>query len=237
MLWSESFAHTKPLEDLAEKYIDQKLVDALARAYAGGRRLYVGTTNLDAQRLVLWNMGQIAHSGHPDALGVLRKVLLASLSIPCIFPPVYFDVQLDGRMYDEMHVDGSMITDVFFCDFMLDFPPVDEHAPENKSRIYIVRNDKFASSPEHVFRTIPKITRRSLSTLNKAHAEDHLHRIYAATERNNADFNYTGIPEDCFLPDKLIFNKTEMNKLFNLGADLARSNHQWHKIPPNYNTA
>ncbi len=197
----------------------------------------MGTTNLDAQHLVIWNMGVIANSGHPDALKLFRKVLLASLSVPCIFPPVYFDVEIDGKFYDEMHVDGGMITDAFVCDFMLDFPTDGEKEQKHRIALYVIRNDKLMPSPEQVCRNLPKITRRALSTLNKAHGEDHLHYIYNIARRNHTDFNYIGIPEDCALPDKLTFDRKEMNRLFNLGQELAKYGYKWQKEPPTLNVS
>jgi len=231
-LWNESFADTGPLKRLIEKYADETALKAIAREHLNGKRLYLGTTNLDAQHLVVWNMGVIANSGHSDALKLLREVLLASLSVPCIFPPVYFDVEVDGKFYDEMHVDGGMITDAFICDFMLQLPADGKKEQKPGSAVYIIRNDKLISSCEQVPRNLPKITRRVLSTLSKAHSEDHLHYIYAIARRNHTDFNYIGIPKDCTLPDKLTFDQKEMNRLFNLGEELAKSGCKWHKKPP-----
>jgi len=231
-LWNESFADTKPLKKLIEKYADESKLKAIAKEHLNGRRLYLGTTNLDAQRLVIWNMGIIANSGHRDALKLFRKVLLASLSVPCIFPPVYFDVEIDGKSYDEMHVDGGMITDAFICDFMLQLPANGKKEQKPGSAVYIIRNDKLMPSPKQISRNIPKITGRSLSTLYKAHGEDHLHYIYAIARRNHTDYNYIGIPKDCVMLDKLTFDQKEMNRLFNLGEDLAKSGCKWYKEPP-----
>ena len=236
-LWNESFADIKPLKKLIEKYADETALQAIAKEHINGKRLYLGTTNLDAQRLVVWNMGIIANSGHPDALKLFRKVLLASLSVPCIFPPVYLDVEVDEKFYDEMHVDGGLITDAFICDFMLEFPTGARKEQKPGSVVYIIRNDKLAPSPEQVARNLLKITRRALFTLDKAHGEDHLHYIYEIARRNHTDFNYIGIPEDCSLPDKLTFDQKEMNKLFNIGEELAKSACKWHKEPPTLNVS
>ena len=229
--WNESFADSKPLKMLIEKYTDETSLKSIAKEHLKGKRLYLGTTNLDAQRLVVWNMGVIANSGHRDALKLFRKILLASLSVPCIFPPVYFDVEVDGKFYDEMHVDGGMITDAFICDFMLELPTDTRKEQKTKSVVYIIRNDKLTPSPEQVCRNLPKITRRVLSTLNKAHGEDHLHHMCTIARQNHTDFNYIGIPEDCVLPDKLTFDRNQMKKLFNLGYELAKSDFKWHKLP------
>lgn len=85
----EAFAHVTPLKQLIETHFDDDFLQAVAVAHKRGQRLYVGTTHMDAQRLMVWNMGAIASSGHPDALDLFRKVILASSSVPAAFPPVF----------------------------------------------------------------------------------------------------------------------------------------------------
>ena len=112
VLWRESLADTRPLADLIARHIDEPVLQAIAREHKKGRRLFIGTTQLDAQRLVIWNMGAIAASGHQDALQLFRKVVLASASIPGVFPPQYIKVEAKGRTYTEMHVDGGTMAQV-----------------------------------------------------------------------------------------------------------------------------
>jgi len=38
--------------------VDQEIIEAIAREHRRGRRLFIGTTNLDAMRPVLWNIGK-----------------------------------------------------------------------------------------------------------------------------------------------------------------------------------
>ena len=119
LLWQlmagEALADTRPLQAMVVRHVDEQLLQRVAEAHRRGRRLYIGTAYLDAPRFVVWNMGLIASSGHPDALALFRKVMLASASIPVAFPPVFFDVELTpgGPRYDEMHVDGGVGARVF----------------------------------------------------------------------------------------------------------------------------
>ena len=101
-------ASTEPLARLLERFIDEDMLQAIAAQHNQGRRLLVGTTQLDAQRLVIWNMGAIAASHHPDALRLFRQVLRASFSVPVAFNPVYIKIKAAGQDYDEMHVDGGV---------------------------------------------------------------------------------------------------------------------------------
>ena len=108
----EAAASTEPLAELLERLIDENMLQAIAAEHNKGRRLLVGTTQLDAQRQVIWNMGAIAASGHPDAPKLFRQILRASASIPVAFNPVYIKVKAGGQEYDEMHVDGGVRAEV-----------------------------------------------------------------------------------------------------------------------------
>jgi len=50
--------------------------------YEKGRFLLIGTTNIDARRPVIWNMGAIASSTDPRAVELFRNIMLASAAIP-----------------------------------------------------------------------------------------------------------------------------------------------------------
>ena len=83
--------------------------------------MFVGTTNFDAQRPVIWNMGAIATSGNPGAYSLFRKILVASTSVPVLFPPTLVEVEADGNTYQEMHVDGGTVGQMFFHGSSLDW--------------------------------------------------------------------------------------------------------------------
>ena len=101
------------LRDLVERYLTDDLLKAIAREDSKGRRLLVVTTNLDAQRGVIWDMGAIAASGGPEAFKLFRDVLAASASIPILFAPQLIDVEANGRHFQEMHVDGTISAPVY----------------------------------------------------------------------------------------------------------------------------
>jgi predicted acylesterase/phospholipase RssA len=104
LLRGDSLADAGPLAALIARHVDLEFLRRIADAHNRGRRLYIGTVDLDSQQFVVWNMGLIAASGRPEALDLFRKVMFASASIPIVFPPVFFEVDAGGRLYDEMHV-------------------------------------------------------------------------------------------------------------------------------------
>ena len=93
-----------PLFKTISGYLNETILADLAKGYSDGRLLLIGTSDLDAQQPVIWNVGVIAKSGHPRALETIRRILLASSAIPGAFPPTMFDVTLDGVSYQEMVV-------------------------------------------------------------------------------------------------------------------------------------
>jgi predicted patatin/cPLA2 family phospholipase len=246
--WRESIYDTKPLAATIAKYIDEKVLAAVAREYKKGRILLVGTTQLDAQRLVIWDMGAIASSNNPGALDLFRKVLLASASMPAVFPPVYINVTADGKQYDEMHVDGGTVTEMMLYEEAI--KPMIKHVKEiqpliqdkellssliHRSRaLYIIRNDQVKPEWDSVKPRLGNIAGRAISTLVKTHGEGDLYRIYVLALRDKIDYNLASIPADFNAPSEGMFDTVFMNKLFNLGYEMARNSYPWQKYPPGY---
>ena len=106
-------ADNTPLWKLVEREGDQTMLDAIAAEYAKGRLLLVATTDLDARQAVLWNMTKIAASGDAKSPALFHSIMVASAAIPGAFPPVMIDVEANGQRFQEMHVDGGTIAQVF----------------------------------------------------------------------------------------------------------------------------
>jgi len=227
MLWNESYADTEPLSELIEKTLTQEKLDAIAREYAKGRRLYVGTTYLDAQRFIIWDMGAIASSKSPKASELFRKVLLASAAFPGVFPPVCFEVEADGKMYDELHVDGGVVTGVFCY-----FRPLSERVNNSHKicSIYVIKNGIGVPEPKQVQRNAIKILEHSFYTMMKMQTWSDLNRINKLVKMDNAQFNYMCIPRDYVPQSKKMFDPTEMKILFEIGCEKGKANEWENKL-------
>jgi predicted acylesterase/phospholipase RssA len=92
-------ANTGPLRQIIDDLIEEAVLDKIAIEHNKGRRLFIGTTNLDAERPVIWNIGAIAARGEPGALQLIRDVLQASAAIPGMCQPVYFKIGKAISMY------------------------------------------------------------------------------------------------------------------------------------------
>lgn len=228
-----SVADSSPLANLIAKYVDREFLREIARERRNGRLLLIGTTNIDAQRPVLWDMGLIAMSDHPDALPLFRKILLASASIPGAFPPVRFKVRANGQVYEEMHVDGGITQQVFLAPSALAFREVDRMLGEQSSRhLYIIRNGKVSPEWMAVEEKLLPIAQRSISTLTKHQGIGDLYRMYATARRDGIDYNLAAIPSDFKETSRGPFDQHYMVPLFKRGQQLGRDGYHWQKGPP-----
>ena len=228
-----SVADSAPLARLIATYIDWRMLHRIGEERAKGRVLLVGTTNLDAQRPVYWDMGKIALSKHPEALKLFRQVLLASASLPGVFPPVHIRVSAGGQSYEEMHVDGGPTHQVIFTPAAFDFRDLDKLIGRKVDRhLWVIRNGKIAPEYDPVGDSALAIAERSLETLTKSQGIGDLLRMHAQARAEGVDFNLAHIPADFSAPRAAPFDQTYMRALYERGLVLGRAGYPWEKAPP-----
>jgi predicted acylesterase/phospholipase RssA len=234
-LTSDALADNRPLWNRVAEEVDQALLDAIAAEYAKGRLLLVGTVDLDARQGVLWNLTKIAASGDPKALHLFRALMIASAAIPGAFPPVMIDVEVDGRPYQEMHVDGGTMAQVFV------YPPslrlkesARKHGVERERRVYVIRNARLDPEWAQVERRTMSIAGRAIASLIHTQGIGDLYRIYATTQRDDVDFNLAYVPASFDVAHPEEFDTEYMRALFQTGYDMAAKGYPWQKVPPGY---
>ena len=232
---NDAMADNAPLWELVGKAIDQEMLDAIAGEYEKGRLLLVATADLDARQAVIWNMTKIAASGDPKAPDLFRSILIASAAIPGAFPPVMIDVEANGQSYQEMHVDGGTMSQVFFYPPSLHVQEVtEEHQVTRERKVYIIRNARLDPEWTHVERRTMSIAGRAISGLIHTQGIGDLYRIYATAQRDGADFNLAFIPPSFDAPHREEFDNEYMRALYKTAYDEAAKGYQWHKVPPGY---
>ena len=208
---------------------------AIAEEYKQGRVLDIVTTNLDAARPVVWNIGKIATYGTPEALQLIRDVMLASASIPAAFPPVLFDVIADGNRYDELHVDGGATSVLYLYPIGMNWGQLtDKLEVKSKPNVYIIRNGGWRKNWENVDRSTIPIALRTIDSLMGSAVLGDAYRIYLSTQRDGIDYHLAYIPEDFDEEANEPFDKAYMQKLFDLGYQMAIKGYPWHTTPPGY---
>jgi hypothetical protein len=228
-IFSDALSDTTPLFNLISRYFDQSMMTAIAREYEKGRLLLIGTTNLDAEQPTIWNIGAIAASGNPGALDLIRKILRASSAIPGIFQPVLIDVTLNGKHYQELHVDGGAIAQMFL------YPPSIELSRfvSREREAYLIRNAREDPDWANVQRRTLSIGGRAIVAMLRASGANDLARIYFVTQRDSVDYNLAYIEGDFTTPHPAKnFDKAYMNAVFNYAYQKARAGYPWRKTPP-----
>lgn len=221
------------LRALVRRYVTAELLARIAEQHAKGRRLLVVTTNLDSQRAVIWNMGAIATSGGPSALTLFTDVLTASASIPAVFPPQLLDVQADGRAFQEMHVDGSVVTPVFTLPQSFLLRDGRLRTPGGKSDIYVIINGRLEPEFDLAENNTLSIVERAFTTASRARSRATMAATYAFTRANGIGFNLTYIDETA--PDTNAargFDTAYMRTLYQSGYETGRTGTFWRRNVP-----
>jgi predicted acylesterase/phospholipase RssA len=234
-LLSDALADSRPLERLIEQAVDAELLRQVACEHRKGRRLYVGTTHLDARRLVVWDMGEIASRGRPEDLALFRKVLLASASLPGLLPPVAIPVEVAGKRYEEMHVDGGVTASLFFRPPQV---PREEVAglgdkPLAGSNVYVIVAGKLFADPDPVEPRFLSIVGSSVSALLHSQTRGDLYEVYALALATGMNYKVTAVPQGARVPgSSTSFDPVTMNRLYELGRRQAASPDLWRATPP-----
>lgn len=226
---STSVASTAPLAKLIAREVTPELVARIAEEQAKGRRLFVATANLDAQRSVIWDMGVIASSALPNKVALFRQVLLASSSIPVVFPPVVIDASAGGAPVRELHADGGTTAGILAIPphLAVSDVPIDDAA---RMHVYLLMNSRLGGDFQMVKPRLVPILKRAFALNQQAALLTLADTSYVYAHRHGIDWNLTFIGNDIAPNDKL-FERAYMRRLYAYGEERGRAG-AWRKAPP-----
>lgn len=234
-LFDDAMADNAPLFETISRFVNDRMLADIASAYDAGRLLLIGSTNIDAQVPVIWNIGAIAKSGHPKAVDLVRRILLASAAIPGAFPPSMIDVTVDGKTYQEMHVDGGAAAQTFLYPAALTRNRAQRRRagqPVVNARAFIIRNGRLHPEWAAVERRTLGIAGRSINTMIAMSGYNDVIRIYAITQRDGIDYNLAFIGPDFIEVLPSPFDLGYMRALFDHAYQQALRGYDWAKKPP-----
>jgi hypothetical protein len=219
---------TAPMMRLLDRYLGDEQIAAIAAEGRRGRSLLIGTTNLDAGRPVIWDVTRIAMSGAPNAKQLVHDIIRASSAIPGAFPPVMFQVQVDGKSYDELHVDGGVTSQVFLGATGLDWQRIGERLRvDGAPQLYVIRNARLAPQWEPVERRLGSIVSRSVASLIRDQGIGDMARIYLIAARDGMQFNLARVPADFAVESRELFDRDYMKALFERGFLAGKQGNAW----------
>jgi hypothetical protein len=233
IIGSQSVADNTPLRELVSSYVSDQMLADIKREHARGRRLLIGTTNLDAERPVVWDIGAIASGDQSTRKQLIQDILVASASIPGVFPPVNIKVVADGQSYDEIHVDGGTSNQAFLFPSHFSLRDADAKLGANRSRtLYVLRNGKVTPEYSVVKPKLASISGKSISSLIKNQGIGDLYRMYANAQKDGMKFKVIWIPDSFVMKEPAPFDPAYMRALFDLGYKMGLEGIPWSTQPP-----
>jgi hypothetical protein len=220
---------SQALERLIHPFIDEAVVAAVAEQHRLGRRLLVATTNLDSQKPCIWDMGAIAQHGGEGAVRMFREVLIASASLPGLFPPRRFDCLADGVACEEVHVDGGLTSPLFVMpDALLRWRKLGRRL--QRGRVYVLVNTVLDPAPRTTSLNLPAILVRSFDIMLRVSYRQALNVVLTFCTANNLPLSVAAIPDTPASSSNgamLNFDTVEMRKTFDAAVALAQAPDFW----------
>jgi len=214
---SDSLFDYWPLRRTIEQRVTAKLLGEIAAEHRRGRRLLVATTNLDAGRRVVWNMGAIAERGDDKALKLFRDILLASCSIPGFFSGVLIEVEANGKKFQEMHGDGTLTAPFFVAPDSMFSPHATTRPP--LSQLYVIVNSKIATEFKMPDRMIAGILGRSIDLALTSALRAQIMLMNVAAQRHGISLRVAYLPASFDFPSRGPFDGKFMKALFEFGVE------------------
>ncbi len=235
-LLGDAMLNTKGLREAIQRIYTDEMIDEIGRQHDRGRRLIIGTTNLDLMLPVYWGASAIANSDSPDRYELVRKILLASASIPVAFPPVYFTVTAGGELYDEMHVDGGAANQLFAYPSMVDMDAELEELGISVEgwRLFVIRNAFMQPEYEQVAPNLGAIAGRSISSMIRTQGIGDIYQIFLLAQRDGLEFNLAFIPPEFNEEWDEDFDPDYMTHLFEFARARASGGYPWMGVPERY---
>jgi hypothetical protein len=161
VIFGSSLYRGKPLQQLVDAHLSDTMIQAIAREAEKGRLLLVATTDVVTGMPVVWDLGAIARNGGPNARALLRDILVASASVPGMFPPVMIRVNKDGVPHEEAHVDGSATIPFFVPPAFVQTPP-EARDGTSHAAVYVIIDGPLGDVPKTTRLTALAVFSRSI---------------------------------------------------------------------------
>ena len=226
VLFGSSVYSGAPLKDLVDRYATDALIQAVAREASTGRLLLVATTDVSTGEPVIWDLGSIAMNGGAGARALFRDVLVASASVPGLFPPVVIRVQEQQALYDEVHVDGTIAVPFFVP---LAFVEARRDATDRSqgTAVYVLVDGRLSEQPAAIRMRARSILSRSVSAGLNHMLRTTLELTATDAELQGAQFQFAAIPVAYPQVDSFDFSTPTMRSLFQFGYRCAQAGRLW----------
>ena len=229
VIFGSSVYSGRPLQQLIDAYVSDAMIRAVAREAEKGRLLLVATTDVASGESVVWDLGAIARNGGASARTLFRDVLVASASVPGMFPPVIIRVDENGWSQTQAHVDGAATVPFFVPPaFLL---TASDTVGARRTAVFVIVDGSLGEAARTTRLTARSILSRSIR-LGLSHLLLTTLELTAATAQlDGADLQYSSLPAGYPLSDSLDFSAKIRGPLFRYAYDCAQAGRFWAAFP------
>jgi hypothetical protein len=187
---------------------------------------------------------------------MIGDLILASASIPGVFPPVRISVESGGVRYDEIHVDGGVTAQLFLGPAGVDWQLVTERfRVQGRPQVYVIRNGRayptwtalrtrvsplLESSVSALSRdpggtpawhevepSFSSILMRSMESMLLTRGFNDAVQVFVNSHGDDLGFNLARIPDDFTLGSTEFYDRAYMQGLFERGYEMAKDGYPW----------
>ena len=235
-LFGSSMYSGTPLKELVDRYATDALIQAVAHEASTGRLLLVATTDVGTGEAVIWDLGSIAMNGGANARALFRDVLVASASVPGLFPPVLIRVQEQQVLYEELHVDGAIAVPFFVPQGFVEpahgaSDPAHGTDPSYRTAVYVIVDGQLSEQPAPIRLRTRSIISRSVSAGLNHMMRTTLELTATDAQLEGAKFQFTAIPLAYPHLNSFDFGTPTMQSLFSYGYRCAQAGRLWTSSP------
>jgi predicted acylesterase/phospholipase RssA len=227
-IFGSSLYRGTPLKHLVEAYVSDAMIEAVSHEVDRGRLLLVATTDVASGQPVVWDLGSIARNGGPSARALFCDVLVASASIPGIFPPVIIRLQ-DGAAHKEAHVDGAA-TVPFFVPAAFMQAPSKAFGGAHAAAVYVIIDGPLAETARTTRLTARGVLLRSIDVGLNHLLLATLELTAATAQLQGATLHYSAVPAAYPYLDASDFRAATRRPLFRYAYECAQEGRLWAEI-------
>ena len=229
VIFGSSVYSGRPLRQLIDGYVSDDMIRAIAREAAKGRLLLVATTDVASGEPVVWDLGSIAKNGGSSARTLFRDVLVASASVPGLFPPVIIRVAENGSNNDQAHIDGATTVPFFVPPALLQTA---RSVPETgRAEVFIIIDGSLSEAARSTRLTARAILSRSIRVGMSHMLLTTLELTAVTAQLEGADLQYSSLPAGYPLPNAFDFSARIRRPLFQYAYQCAETGRFWTAFP------
>ena len=224
--FGSSWYSGRPLKQLVDAYASDAMIRAVAREADKGRLLLAATTDVVTGEPVVWDLGSVALNGGVSARTLFRDILVASASVPGMFPPVVIHICENAACHNEAHVDGAA-TVPFFVPRAFVRSPSEALDGAHGTAVYVIIDGALADAARTTRLTAQAIFRRSIDAGLSHMLLTMLDLTAATAQLQGATLQYSAVPTTYPQMDSFDFRANTGRPLFHYAYECARSGRLW----------